>query len=185
MEEWLPRPPESTINYVASVVRDIGITHALATYSEKCETMEPRKAYRILLEAIGSMYYSNPDPRILNIARAFYDLEMGVPLQLGVPRLIPMERGLPPKEHETRLALLDKGRVIFKQVLLDAFVRSVTFADRNVIIRFARLVYECIHGYQAPYRLDPRQATLDAMGKSDHFAELMDEVISASTEACP
>jgi len=143
-------------------------------YKEVC------RAYHVLKENHEGL--EEPWRRIKRILETFWRLdEEG----LTEERLLPMEPNLPKDESARRLAALDAGRTKFKQHLVDAFGDLHAIADRNLILMFASKTYNYIHGFQAPPRADPKQAYLDAMGLSDHFSELAQEVIDASPEGIP
>lgn len=118
--------------------------------------------------------------RIALIARTMYDLDDGLAPPDGFEPIVP---DLTQEETQRRLTLLDAGRAKFARVLRLAFAHITLFADRNLLIAWASKVYYHVHCFQAPPRFDAAQATRDAMGQSDHFRELLDEVLAQCPEA--
>jgi len=120
--------------------------------------------------------------RIQHIVRAMYDMEDGLAQKMGVYSITPITPDMSPADHERCLWVLDNARLRFKRVFLDAFQVLPTIADRNLLMTWGRNVYYKVHGFQAPARTDPAQAMRDAAGGSDHFEELMQEVLAESPE---
>jgi|SRR5579885_1332678 len=143
------------------------------------------RLYGVMVNNISRFYYilrSNRElyslqfERISTIIKAFYFLEEGIVDFLGF-KLKRMKRTDSDEVQQEKLAKLDTGRVVFKRYLTWLFNNHMkNFVDRNLIIAFARKIYYNVHCFQAPPRVDPFQAELDASGQSDHFSELVDEI---------
>jgi hypothetical protein len=177
MEEWLdPAPPH--VAELCALVRQHRFDHFCAMVSQSAENEEsPRKAFAELYAFVACLWHGMRDeqPLVRPLVRLYYDLEHGVSPD-GNP-LEPMVPDLDAAEHARRLALLDAGRARFKALLLTGLPLLPGVGVRNLVIRWARLQYDCVHRFQAPPRTDPQLAMRDAMGLSDHFAELMTQVL--------
>ncbi len=164
----------------------VSLSIYFSSISETYENDVSIDAYRTLRMVITSLSKATPDePRSQAVCKYYYELQFGICTTLNIEEFEPIERNLTREEHNRRLALLDKGRLLFKQTMITAFAELPFFCDRNMLIRWGRIVYDHIHCFQAPPRLSQHQAAEDAAGLSDHFAELMQEVIQASPEATP
>jgi len=150
-----------------------------ARISEQTIDMPSWPAYLQLRGVVAALYHGLRDtqPLVRPLCQLFWDLEY--PIADRVDRLLPMEPGLTVFESQERLAVLDTERARFRQLLLTAFTGPIkAIGVRNLVIRWARIQYDCIHGFQAPATPDPARAVRDAMGLTDHFAELMDEILT-------
>lgn len=180
MEEWLsetrdPNGEAMAAQFTDNGTNDMKLTVFIGTMSEHAASLEGRTAYATLFVTIRHLYYGAPGARTAAMARCMYTLEQG--------ETLPLEPGLPREDEAHRLAALDARRAEFKQQLIDAFATMTKYADRNYVIGWARLMYSHVHGFQAPPRTDRALAIRDAMGQTDHFVELMEEVIAESPEA--
>jgi len=120
--------------------------------------------------------------RILNIFNAFYFLEKGVCDKLGfeIDPITSEDQGKDSNFINRKLAQSDAGRKMFKEYLIWLFKTEIKSSiDRTLILRFANKAYYNIHCFQGPLRFDPKKAAEDAAGLSDHFSELVNEVIGA------
>ncbi len=63
----------------------------------------------------------------------------------------------------------------FKAILSDSLAKVQGNEAHTYLIKFARLVF-LFNGYQAPPRTDPQQALKDALGETDLFDELEEEI---------
>jgi hypothetical protein len=147
-----------------------------ARMSEATIDLPPRLVYAELRALIAGVWRGLRDnePAVRPLCQLYWDLEHPT-----AEPLLPMEPELSTQESQRRLAALDAGRIAFKRLLLAAFTGPLQpIGVRNLVIRWARIQYECIHQFQAPPTADPARAVRDAMGLSDHFAELMDEVLT-------
>lgn len=194
-EEWIQfetKYPEWSISFSAHMRKPdpdgLGMfTRFICGICEKEEELQGIRAFALIYQEVGKAYaalkadHQQLDAewaRIGVIARAMYDLESGIglPLQHLVPELSQ-------EETQRRLALLDQGRARFGQILKEAFTKTLLYADRNLLIAWASKVYYHVHGFQAPPRFDAALATRDAMGQTDHFRELLDDVLAQCPEA--
>lgn len=171
MEGWCAKFLPSNAAKVCAAARHIGYGGFelwCARVSEATYDMEPSDAYVELRALIASLWSGMRDEQALvrPICQLYYDLEHPIPGR---------EERLP----QLRPDILDAGRAHFKRLLLDAFAGPLRHIGvRNLVIRWARIQYECMHGFQAPPTTDPQRAVRDAMGLTDHFRELMDEVLT-------
>lgn len=116
--------------------------------------------------------------RVERIAVIFHYLEYGILTELG-HKLEPMDRKDSQEVGQAKLAKLDKGKALFKKKLIDEFTTNIKdTADRNLILRWAGKLYRKVHGFQAPPRLSAEQAMRDAMGSSDHYLEMVIEIMN-------
>lgn len=115
--------------------------------------------------------------RVENILNAFYQLEEGILLQLGFRLEL-----LNPKDSEEvqneKLRKNDLAREEFKNTILVNFKEQIKeIIDRNLVIYYAEKVYWNIHCFQAPPRYDPELALKDAQRKTDHYKEMIKEIL--------
>ncbi len=174
MEDWIsPAPPHTA--EMCAMVRKHTLNSFCAMLSQQAG--EPASVLAELYCFVACLWHGMRDeePLVRPLVKLFYDLEFGV--SEGGQRLKPMVHGMTPAEHARRLALLDAGKERFKRHLLEGLPGLPGIGVRNLVIRWARFQYDEVHHFQAPYRADPQQAMRDSMGLSDHFAELMEEVI--------
>jgi hypothetical protein len=173
MDDWLdPAPPHTA--KMCDILRKSDFNLFCAMVSEQAEANEsPKGAFAELYAFVACLWHGMRDeqPLVRPLVKLFYDLEN------GVGELLPVERKLSLAENHQRAALLDLGRARFKALLIEAFPNLPGIGVRNVVIQWARLQYEHVHCFQAPPRLNREQAVRDSMGLSDHFAELMTEVL--------
>ncbi len=185
MEQWLadhrdPAGEAAVAQFISDGDASLKLTLIIAALSESAgntyeEPGKQRDAYAMFIAYVRDLYHGAPGARTTAIAQIMYTLEEG--------DLLPMEPDLDHEEEQRRLMALDAGRALFKQRLLQAFGDMHKYADRNFVIGWARIVYNHVHGFQAPPTQDPARAVRDAMGQTDHFMELMQEVIDESPEA--
>lgn len=102
-------------------------------------------------------------------------------LQKSVARLddecgtdIHLVPGTPREVQNKQIAELDNDKVKFALILKEELPKNEG-AFEAFLIEYARLVYR-FNEYQAPFRTSGHQAMLDAMGLSDHFSELLDNI---------
>lgn len=166
-------------------------TRFVCGISEREEQLEGIEAYGLIYQEVAKAYQALEADheglaaewdRITHIARTMWDLDDGLEVLVGEP-IEPIEHGLEEGEDLRRLAVLDRGRAIFGATLIKAFTQLTLFSDRNLLISWAAKLYYHVHGFQAPHRMNPQQALQDSLGKSDHFAELLEEVIAKVPEA--
>jgi hypothetical protein len=118
------------------------------------------------------------------LAQLWWDLEH--PLPERAERFEPMEPGLSSEESARRLDLLDRGKAHFRRLLITAFTGPLQHIGvRNLVMRWARIQYECVHGFQAPPTSDPHRAMRDAMGETDQFLEMMVEILTQVDGVAP
>lgn len=78
-------------------------------------------------------------------------------------------------------AQLDLDRQIFKNILGKNYQKLYDEVSKDLFLKFANLLF-MFNCYQAPIRSDPKRAFQDAMGQTDLFAELLEEL--GITEVC-
>lgn len=78
-------------------------------------------------------------------------------------------------------AQLDLDRQRFKNILGKTHQKLKSEVSKDLFLKFASLLF-MFNGYQAPIRSDPKKAFQDAMGQTDLFAELLEEL--GITEVC-
>jgi hypothetical protein len=165
-------------------------TRFICGICEKEEMLQGIRAYAHIYQevckAYGALKEDHTDgleaewERISRIARTMYALDEGLCEDAPLEPIIPE---LSQEETQRRLALLDAGRAKFGKTMVQAFQHIPLFADRNLLISWAAKCYYHVHGFQAPPRFDAAQATRDAMGQSDHFAELLKDVLAQCPQA--
>ena len=155
-----------------------------ARISEATIDMSPRQAYgelRALMAALWSGLRTDDGhtgAQVRVLAQLWWDLEHPLP-ERGEERFEPMEPELSTEESMRRLELLDRGKAHFKRLLIAAFTGPLQHIGvRNLVMRWARIQYECVHGFQAPPTTDPQRAVRDAMGETDHYAEMMRDILT-------
>ena len=116
--------------------------------------------------------------RIENILNTFYQLEEGIFLKLGF-RLEPLKRKDSEDVQKEKLCKNDLARKEFKNVILKDFSEKITeIIDRNLVIYYAEKLYWNVHCFQAPPRFDPELALKDAQRMTDHYKEMIREILS-------
>ena len=113
--------------------------------------------------------------RIKCIAETCWKLNEGLDLLVGEPiiSIIPDEDD--EDEFARKLRVLDRARIMFKHVLVEAFEELITIWDRIFIISWARKMYYHFHEFPTPYRCENKHHSLKI---ADHFIDLMKEVIN-------
>jgi len=146
--------------------------------SEKAnETAQQNEAFAEIYGFLACLWHGlrDEEPLVQPLVKLCYDLECSI--TPDGTELLPLVANLEPAEEAQRLTRLGAGRVRFKVLLLEGLPQLPGIGVRNLVFAWARLQYEHVHCFQAPLRLDRKQAALDAMGLSDHFAELAIEVL--------
>lgn len=188
MEEWLAhyRPDNAAAVCRAALLASehgaFAVWCALVCERMDSVQMEPLMMYCELRALIAALWSETRDaiPAVRPLCALFWALERPLGDELGADGFARMEPNLDAAEHERRIALLDRGKAVFLRHMRSAF--ETTLRDvgvRNLCLKWARLEYECVHGFQAPARTTPQQAMRDAMGQSDHFAEHMMALLTA------
>ncbi len=158
---------------------------------ERVDELEGQEAYGLIYAELLKCYNalkSNQDEfphkwgRVNTIFHTMWKLENGFP-QLFGDEIKMVTPDISEEEKEKRCKVYDRARVVFQEILENAFTQLELFSDRNLLILWARMVYYHVHGFQAPLRQDPNTAIEDAMGTSDHFNELLNRAIENSPEA--
>lgn len=140
---------------------------------------ELRKMYHASLFHHIAEIYPEATARILALAKACYEIDVGLYVVVG-EEIKPVTRDLSEQEKQKRLVVHDKARPLFKAAMLRGFSTMSRMPDRNYLIYWGSLVYNHMHAFQAPLTTDMAQATRDAMGLSDHFGTMLQEVIDES-----
>jgi hypothetical protein len=121
--------------------------------------------------------YEKVYKRVENILKACYFIEEGILIKLNL-RLEPM---YPKDSLEVAQAKLRKNDFVrreFKEYIFTTFRDTISeIIDRNLVIYYAEKIYWNIHCFQAPPRLDSKLALQDSMGTSDHYQEMIREIL--------
>jgi hypothetical protein len=182
MEAWCTKfKPSNAADVCAAVRLPVykGFENWCAYVSQATYDMEPRQAHGELRALIASLWNGLRDeqPLVKPLCQLYYDLEHPIPGRTErIPRLT---REMTAEQQTETIALSDLGRAHFKRLLIEAFTGPLRHIGvRNLVIRWARIQYECMHGFQAPPTQHRERAVRDAMGLTDHFRELMDEILT-------
>lgn len=101
------------------------------------------------------------------LVHGFYELDN----LCGVDTDKPLHK-LNQKDQLDELMKLDKDFIKFK----DYYIKTKTQLSKDIFVKWFRVFAKMIftfNGYQAPPRIDPKQALMDAMGVTDLFEELL------------
>jgi len=178
MEAWLTAYTITNWQPVCDASEAMPFDWWCAIVSQKTSDGDPKQMYGELRGIIMALWKGLRDknPIVRPLCKLYWDLEHPIPGR--TTRLEPMVRGLTRQEEARRLAILDNGRAHFKRHLITAFTDPLTpVGVRNLVIRWARIQYDCWHQFQAPGRLTEAEAAKDAAGESDHFAEMMTQIL--------
>jgi hypothetical protein len=117
--------------------------------------------------------------RITALAKACYEIDIGLYVVVG-EEIKHLEPDQTTEEQQRILAVHDRARPLFKAAMMRGFSSLHTITERNYLIYWASLMYNHMHAFQAPLTTDVAQAARDAMGLSDHFRIMLQEVIDES-----
>ena len=153
------------------------------------DIMPPKEYYTCLYLGANDIHYAFKENhesyqkewnRIQELVKLMWCVSDGIANEFGdIEALTPHQ---PQEKQQEILVQLDKARNIFKNKIEDSWKTMTHIIDRNIIIHWSRMHYYHVHCFQAPNRLDPLQASRDAMGLSDHFQEMIDEIIKNTPE---
>lgn len=188
MEEWLVQYKPQNADEICAGARACGnfalwCAHITGMADEIADPLERYHELRALMCSLWDGL-RDTEPMVRPLCKLFWDLENPVPGRLE--RLPHITHDMNTAETFAALAVLDTGRKHFKQHVQDAFAATLKpIGVRNLVFRWARIQYENMHGFQAPPRYSEAQSVADSFGDSDHFAELMDEVLAVADGAPP
>ena len=114
--------------------------------------------------------------RVKVITQVMWEIDIGISLEMKT-EIKPLERNISKEEHDKRLAILDKALCLFKGYIENAFKKTDHICDKNIIIYWGRHFYYKVYGFQAPARSDPALALKDSMGLTDHYIEMIEDIV--------
>lgn len=119
-----------------------------------------RTCYDFIVKNCQYLYKAAPDiPGLKTLMEGLYDIDTKCGSEAS----------------SQSLAALDRDREHFKMLFKQHREKITDPVMKTIFEEFSRLIFR-FNGYQAPSRLDPAQAIRDAMGQTDLFGEMLNQL---------